>query len=145
MTPLLGNPPSTPCYNLSSSSQHLRAILQQPNGVVSMGSSRSSSARPKRDLPPGTPTLTVSGSRDQSSSTQESRTEPRVDSSSNYKRTRRSSGRSTPSKRWSTRWRSKPWLWPLTSNTSRNSRRTIKGTKKDNQDNGYPSPHVVCY
>ena len=50
-------------------------------------------------------------------------------SSSNYKRTRRLSGRSAPFKRWSTRWQSNPSLWLSTQKPSRNSRRTTYGTK----------------
>ena len=70
------------------------------------GSSRSFSLRPKCDLPPVTATLTASGSINQRAPTHESRTAPRVESYSSSKRTIRSSGRSTPSKRWSTWWRS---------------------------------------
>ena len=106
----------------------------------STGSSRSSSARPIRDWPPGTATWTTSGSRNQISSNQESRTVPRVKSSSNSKRTRRPSGRSTPSKRWSTWCRSKP-LTQLLGTQGGISR----VHKPDNQDIGYPDQHVVCY
>ena len=62
--------------------------------------------------------------RNLSPSTQESSTAPRGAISSNYNRTRRPSGRSTPSKRWSTQWLLKPLSQPSTRNTSRNSRST---------------------